>query len=325
MRVIHSKADPAKIAEFRERLNYAMQKFEVRPFTSPVKQGAFGSDVFGQVRSFVNIDVKLGNIQRTLEGTVHKEAERTNEEEKKPIPKIKQVEIDRQARQQRSDALVEIETDSKARGSEPGRLRKTARTVEIANRFNLKKEQEDEPSEELEDEEEIAELRRKKAADSRRSSPTHAQSTKNKKSPRRKDEVEAEENWERKDRETRRPAKRSPKATRKQHRVEDTTDDEEMGEETMDEDEDRAFPPQRTSRKANRRRQTSTPEMDDLMARLQSLGTPIQFQYGNPYPIPMGSHGYMPGTVINSGIGNITNSNISNVGNNNSVTKVYSE
>jgi hypothetical protein len=48
--------------------------------------------------------------------------------------------------------------------------------------------------------------------------------------------------------------------------------------------------------------------------------------YGGSFSPPMGPYGYgagMPGSVVNSGVGNIVNSTISNVGNDNSVKKVY--
>jgi len=58
-------------------------------------------------------------------------------------------------------------------------------------------------------------------------------------------------------------------------------------------------------------------------------GSPINIggipMYGGSIsPPPIGPYGYgMPGTIVNSGVGNIVNSSISNVGNDNSVRKVY--
>ena len=85
-------------------------------------------------------------------------------------------------------------------------------------------------------------------------------------------------------------------------------------------------------------------EVDDLMAQFQGFGTPLgssphgsrssspmrYLPYGPPLPPSMApvGHGYgygggVPGTIVNTGVGNITNSIISNVGNDNSVKKVY--
>lgn len=80
-------------------------------------------------------------------------------------------------------------------------------------------------------------------------------------------------------------------------------------------------------------------DVDGLMAHLTPLGlggsphwngsgmhNPYFPTYGGSISPPMGPYGYgmgLPGTVINSGVGNITNTTISNVGNNNSVRKVY--
>lgn len=48
--------------------------------------------------------------------------------------------------------------------------------------------------------------------------------------------------------------------------------------------------------------------------------------YGLPFSPPIGPYGYgvgVPGTIVNSGIGNITNTTISNVGNDHSVKRIY--
>lgn len=91
-------------------------------------------------------------------------------------------------------------------------------------------------------------------------------------------------------------------------------------------------------------------EVDDLMAQFQGFGTGVplggsphgsrpstpmyHLPYGSPFPLPMGpeSYGYgygygygggVPGSVVNSGVGNIIHSTITNVGNDNSVRKIY--
>ena len=89
-------------------------------------------------------------------------------------------------------------------------------------------------------------------------------------------------------------------------------------------------------------------EVDDLMAQFQGFGTPLGGSpygsrsgspmyyppYGSPLPPSMAPDGYgygygygygggVPGSIVNSGIGNITHTTISNVGNDNSVKKIY--
>ena len=97
--------------------------------------------------------------------------------------------------------------------------------------------------------------------------------------------------------------------------------------------------PKKRSPKPKRKPQTSSGNLvDDLTAQFQGFmpmgmgsphrsgsnsrsGSPIYIG-GNPFIA--GPYGYgMPGTVVNSGVGNIVNSSISNVGNDNSVRKVY--
>lgn len=133
-------------------------------------------------------------------------------------------------------------------------------------------------------------------------------------------------------------------------RVQDTEDD------CTDSDEEDNYSPSppRKNRQAKRKPQTSSGNMDDLMAQFQGFmpglgsphksrsrsgsnsrsGSPIYMGgvhsnsyipgHGGPFSPPIGPFGYgMPGSVINSSIGNIVNSAISNVGNDNSVRKVY--
>jgi len=123
--------------------------------------------------------------------------------------------------------------------------------------------------------------------------------------------------------------------------VQDTEDDY-----TDEEDDYTPLPPRKSSKsKSKRKPQTSSGNVDDLMAQFQGFmpmgmgsprrsgsnsrsGSPINIG-GNPYfggsmSPPIGPYGYgLPGTIVNSGVGNIVNSSISNVGNDNSVRKVY--
>ena len=113
--------------------------------------------------------------------------------------------------------------------------------------------------------------------------------------------------------------------------------------ETEDEytdDEDRMPRPSRKSRKANHRPQSlpRSPPLDvnDLMDRIKDF-TPLGCNlygsqsdthisspmYGPLVSAPSWPYGYLPGTIVNSGIGNITNATIANVGNDNSVRNIY--
>ena len=127
------------------------------------------------------------------------------------------------------------------------------------------------------------------------------------------------------------------KASSASLRVPDTED------ESTDDEEP---PPSRRSSKANRKPRSSSGsplrDVNDLISQAQSFGlgggfnsgpgspmyNPYLPTYGASFSPPMGPYGYgvgMPGTVVNSGVGNITNTNISNVGNDNSVKRVYSK
>jgi hypothetical protein len=132
--------------------------------------------------------------------------------------------------------------------------------------------------------------------------------------------------------------------------------DQEMEDDCYTDEEDiYARSPSRKTPKVKRRPKTSpgTPHnVDDLMAQLQGftpMGTsphrsgsnsrssspmympgihsnPYMPAYGASFSPPIGPYGYgigIPGSMVNSGVGNITNSTISNVGNDNSVKKVY--
>ena len=129
-------------------------------------------------------------------------------------------------------------------------------------------------------------------------------------------------------------------------RVQETEDD------STDEEDDYIPSPPRKGRMPNRKHQTSSGNVDDLMSQFQGLGNPHRSRsgsgsksrsgspmympgmhsnpyfpaYGGSFPPPVGPYGYgvaMPGAVLNSGIGNIVSSIISNVGNDNSINQGY--
>jgi len=188
------------------------------------------------------------NVKRALEITAREardrqEAERIQAEELKAVQEItvldrlKQVEIDHQAKDERwhSDELKKIEKETEDRQLELERLRTAASTLEIANR--LKKAQQ----------EEMDKLRRIIAAgeDSRRSNTIHAQSRKNNYTSRQQGDDE-EEGWggnvaiegatSEEEEDVRQPARRGSKVKRnlskspKRRPVEsdDSTDDEDV-------------------------------------------------------------------------------------------------
>lgn len=196
-------------------------------------------------------------------------------------------------------------------------------------------------------------LRAEAEEDNRRSSTRQAQSSKNSKSSREEDlddiyiheEEELEGNRSRSPK--RRPvaleditdeedlqhlkspktkaARRKPSSTSASHRRAEETDDEST------DGEDQMPPLGRKSRKDNRGPQSLPPFGGNEWLKDFSpfgfgagpyLGPPM-YSGGFISP-PTGSHsGYLPGTIVNSGVGNIVSSIISNVGNNNSVNKVY--
>ena len=126
-------------------------------------------------------------------------------------------------------------------------------------------------------------------------------------------------------------------------RVQETEDD------CTDEEDYYAPIPPRKSPKAKHNPQTSSSNVDDLMAQFQEFmamglgsphrcgtnsrsGSPIYLggvhipTYWGSFSPPKGPYGYgvgMPGSIV--GAGNIVNPSISNVGNDNSVKKVYRE
>jgi hypothetical protein len=126
-------------------------------------------------------------------------------------------------------------------------------------------------------------------------------------------------------------------------RAQETPDD------NTDEEDDYTPSPPRKNSKVKRKPQTPLGKLprdvDDLMAQFQGF-TPMGLAnphrsgsaspmympgipsnpYGASFTPPIIPYGYgvgMPGTMVNSGIGNITNTTIANVGNDNSVRKVY--
>jgi len=328
MRVIFSRADIGKIAEYRENLNSAMQKFELQ--------------------SHMNIDLKLGKFseqiryrngeddKRVLEVTARQardpeETESIHEQETK-ISHLKQFEIDER---EHSEELKKSED----RRSELERLRADVRALEMANR--LKKAEE----------EEILELRRKIAA-SRRNTFPQAQPSKNKRSSTSLDESEnekAEEESERKanprestggldtvletftNDDSEEPLRR--KLSNSPPHFEET--------ENQSTDEEKSPPPKKSPKGAPK----ADSQVDDLMAQFQKFvanlgsiphGSRSSSQmyyppYGSPLPPSVVPNGYGNGygvvpetrTVINSTIRNISNSNLSNIGNNNSDQKFY--
>ena len=128
-------------------------------------------------------------------------------------------------------------------------------------------------------------------------------------------------------------------------RVQDTDDDST----DTDEEDDYTPSPRRKSRKVNRKPQASSGTVDDLMAQMglgdprrsrsgsnSRAGSPVYMggvhpspyypTHGGSFSPPIGPFGYgvgVPGSIINTSVGNIVNSAISNVGNDNSVRKVY--
>jgi hypothetical protein len=308
----------------------------------------------------MNIDIKLGKLSEQIqyrneedakrilaitarEARAREEAEKIHAEEWKiaeeisALERLKKMEIDHHAEDERwySEELKKIEKETRAQQLELERLRETASEAE-ANR--LKKEQE----------EEIAHLRRKIEAEednSIRRVKVQAHSSKKKNSRKaevREEEVEEDEGFK---------SRQSSKTTT-QHRKTSSTllRDEETEDESPEKETDYTRPPTRKSPKAKRKPRNppdSPPnDTDDLMARFQGFSPPLkgssQDNKSNSYPPPpmyfptysppVGPYGYghghgygvgIPGTVVNSGVGNVTNTNVSNVGNDNSVRRIY--
>ena len=97
-------------------------------------------------------------------------------------------------------------------------------------------------------------------------------------------------------------------------------------EETEDQpiDEEKSPPPKKgpnVARKPQIPPGSPSHEVDDLMVRFRR---PLTSDHGSSFNSPMyyGYGGGVPGTVVNTGVGNITGTIISNVGNDNSVKKV---
>jgi len=400
IRVVFSRADGIKINEYREHLNYAMQKFELQShinINDVLLQIVRKNDQLSEQIQHRN---KEEDLKRALEAKDREMAEKIQEEEIErekeieELARLKQVETDRQAEDEwHSDQLKKIERQKKDRRSELERLRAAASEIERSRKS---------------EEEEIAQLRRKIAAEER-IKPMQVQSSR-KKSSRVQSEVEEEEEWEgnlmveaasseeeeiiaqpvRTSSKVRKNLSKSPK--RSSAIVDISTDDDdddlqsvrsskartarrklssasfreedlpsrkkssnlspghrnrssaslrvEGTDEDTDEEEDYV------SRQRAHRRHQSSPgshpiDVNGLMAHLTPLGlggsphwngsgmhsNPYFPTYGASISPPVGpSYGYgmgLPGTIINSGVGNITNTTISNVGNNNSVRKVY--
>jgi hypothetical protein len=288
------------------------------------------------------------------------ETERIHERELKVVKKIstpEHLEIDHQAEDERehSEELKRREKD-KDRQSELERLRAAARAMELANR--LKREEEEEM---VELRRRIAAGRRSitpQAQPSKdKTNSTHEDEFEVEKEWRRKveDELGRKTNPRRS---PRRPhgaletftddeePLRIPKMRTARRKLSSTPP---HFEETEDQptDEEKSPPPKKSYKVARKPQipPSSPPrEEDDLMAQFQGIfGTPLRgsphgsrssspMYYPLPPSMPPNGYGYgygygygggMPGTVVNTGVGNITNTTISNVGNDNSVNKVY--
>ncbi|KAF8816232.1 hypothetical protein BYT27DRAFT_7238066 [Phlegmacium glaucopus] len=159
IRVIFSRADTIKINEYREHLNYAMQKFELQShmnINDILMQLVRKNDQLSEQIQHRNEEEEVRRSQEitTREYTDREDAERIHGEGSKTVKefsvadRLSQVEADR-AERRHADELKKIEKEAKERQSELERLQTAANAVEVANR--LKKAQS----------EEIAELRSK--------------------------------------------------------------------------------------------------------------------------------------------------------------------
>ncbi|KAF8816226.1 hypothetical protein BYT27DRAFT_7333566 [Phlegmacium glaucopus] len=365
IRMIFSRADDAKVTEYRELLNYAVQKFELQShmnINDVLIQLVKKND---QLSEHLLSRSEEEDVKRALEITAREardreEAQKIHEAELKAVQEIlllermKQVEVDHQARDDRwhSDELRKIEKETQNRQSELERLRTTASAMDIANR--LKKAQQ----------EEIAQLKRKIAAEeaSGRSATNHEEeewegdviieeatseeeeevrhvnkSSKAKrnpsKSPKRRfaSRSSSDSTDEDEDVQTTRSSKTKTagrKPSRTSRRVEETEG------ESTDEEEFYIPPPPRKSPKVNGKPRSlsgSPPHhLVDFMTKFDGLiplksnsrpGSPVYLSTCQPASSSISSFGFhtgVPGTMVNSGVGNITNTNISNIGNNKS-------
>jgi len=197
IRVIFSRADGVKINEYREHLNYAMQKFELQSHMNIndvlIRVLKKNDEISEQIlhRNEEEDEVKLTLEIKAREARDREIAEKFQDEEWEisKLEQLKQVEINRQTEdeQWQSDELKKIEKETKNRKSELERLRAAARELQEANQLMEA------------EEEEIAQLKQALGAkeDNRGSSKTRGRSSE-KKSSRQEDKVyeEDDDEWE---------------------------------------------------------------------------------------------------------------------------------
>ncbi|KAF8809986.1 hypothetical protein BYT27DRAFT_7241063 [Phlegmacium glaucopus] len=359
IRVIFSRADTGKINEYREQLDYSIQKFQLQSHMNM-------DDVLMQlVRNDESHNDVLMQLMRNDEShndvlmQVMRNTESHSDVLMQLMDRLNQVDVDR-AERRYADELKKIEKGTKERQSELERLRTALRPQDEKEKWRAK------VVVVVTSSEEEAEAgrpvgRSSKAKSKPSKSPkrwlvsssdstddveedfqtqVRAKSSR-KKSSRLQDE---EEEWQRnsvteearlkEDKEVRPPVRKSYKAKRNPSK---STEDEHT-------EEEEGYKPRapRKSPKVNRKPRSSSsslpPAVDDLMNQFRSFTTPGWSEYTpgwgeytpgwSEYPpmyprTPIGPYGYGPGTVLNSGVGNITNTTISNAGNDNSVKKVY--
>lgn len=285
---------------------------------------------------------------------IHEEEEIEKLIEISRLEQLNQAEID--CEDELSEELKKIEKEAKDRRSELEQLRAAARAVEEANRLMKAEETEiarlkrtlapekdnrrcsaqsstknksSREEDEIDDEQEGSFIVEEATSEEEEERPVRRRSKAKKdrsRSPKRRpmdSTDEDEENY---------PHRQSPKTRTARRKPSSSLRVEESDDESAD-DEDHTPPPSRKGGKADRRpqslpsRRRPLSEVDDLMGQIKDfipfgfygsqsdshLGSPM---YGSLVSFPRGP---LPGTIVNSGVGNIISSTIANVGNDNSV------